>query len=302
MQNGYVGVYDLLSIATSCQYEANLTISARHAGPHIEICAHHNRLFQSAADNIAGAHAQASIKADFQAWHILATMRHFQPLFADIEPSNSVAVSTACWYLEVVLALQEYLSAPRPFTWESATEYLRALSLLRDERNEGPALSHYFVFCLIGPMTCLYYASNPDKHEGFNWRNFEIQSICVSTSHRFWCYFDSVSSSLSFHGPVSNFLAGFGDILPLADGEGLTAVSEEALWDPRQFNADVMQKTLGMQIIWTDILGAHLDFDSVTNTVYLFKRASLCLLNSDGLDQGYTPLQRSGLNISSPVD
>jgi hypothetical protein len=96
----------------------------------------------------------------------------------------------------------------------------------------------------------------------------------------------------SFHGPVSTFLAGFGDVLPLADGEGRTAVIEEALLDPRQFNADIMKRTLKMSVIWTDTLGAHLDFDSVTNTIYLFRQASLCLLNADKLDQKHTALYR----------
>ncbi|KAI0400852.1 hypothetical protein F4802DRAFT_583174 [Xylaria palmicola] len=278
--------------SSTTQIELNQlqSLSACQTEPHIKVCPWHSRRFQEVVDNIAGAHSQAGIKADFQAWNILATMKNFQSLFADIKPLES-AVSTACWYLEVVLALQEHLSAPRPVTWDSATDYLRTYALLREEQNERLTLSHYFVFCLIGPMTSLYYASNPGNREGHDWRDFEIQSICVSTSHKFWCYFDSVLLDLSFHGPVSNFLAGFGDVLPLADGEGRTVVDEEALWDPRQFNADVLQRALKMQIIWTDILGAHLDFDSVTNTVYLFRQASQCLLNSGELDRRYTPLQ-----------
>lgn len=219
-------------------------------------------------------------------------MKCFRSLFRDIAPFNVASTSMECWYLDAALALQEHLLNPEQFTWESAAQYLRSRSLVREEQSEEVTLSQYFVFCLIGAMTCLYHASSPGSSEDYDWRDFKIQSVCASTSHRFWCYFGSVSTGLSFHGPVSTFLAGFGDVLPLTDGEGRSAVSEEALLDPNQFNANVMQRTLKMKIIWTDTLGAHLDFDSESNTIFLFRQASLCFLNAGDLDRGFAILQR----------
>jgi hypothetical protein len=96
------------------------------------------------------------------------------------------------------------------------------------------------------------------------------------------------------HRPIGDFLAGFGDMLPLMAPNGKTAADQGQMLDPGKFNADVMIRTLKMKVVWTDILGTHLDFDGTTNTLFLFRQATLCLLNSgDERTTGRTPLQRS---------
>lgn len=91
---------------------------------------------------------------------------------------------------------------------------------------------------------------------------------------------------------MGDFLAALGDVLPLTDENGKTTVEESCLLDPRQVNAEVLTKALKMKIKWTDTLGAHLDFDGVTNTLFLFRQPTLCLLNAAEDSEGHTILQR----------
>ncbi|KFY93106.1 hypothetical protein V498_04550 [Pseudogymnoascus sp. VKM F-4517 (FW-2822)] len=72
--------------------------------------------------------------------------------------------------------------------------------------------------------------------------------------------------------------------------------------DPIDFNAKVLKSTCGIDIVWTDILSAHLDYDERSKSVFLFMFPSFCLANipETGVNDHVNIVQRCWTEIPSP--
>ena len=248
--------------------------------PQPDVCAYHEQRFREQMNIHSITENYSNIYVGFQAVYILMSLARFQDLFNTIIYPQEALSNTACWYLDVALAFIEYLSAHEQFTWESAAKFLRDKHVITGEHTNQVQISHYLIFCLAGAMSCLYQAAEPEGHDDYFWRRFPIRSACPLTHHWYWCYFSSDLDNISLHRPVCDVLASFGEMLPLMDKNGRSHVDEDYLLDPSRLNARVILKTLKMKIVWTDLLGAHLDYDPNTNTIFLFRQAALCLLSA----------------------
>ncbi|KAK7959516.1 uncharacterized protein PG986_004370 [Apiospora aurea] len=263
----------------------------------IEVCGHHRNLYGTVSAQKTRHDGSSSVDVAFQAYSVLANFKHCQELFSAMAPSrHATSISqtgSACWLLDASVKLHEYLTrsgTPDALTWDSAAAYLQQQSLLRGIGDGDIQLSHYFVFCLVGTMTCLYRPSKSGAIS-YNWRLFEIETCSATTSHSFGCYSNSTPYRLDTSFPIGNFLSGYGNILPLSDKNGRTSVDEEWILDPTKLNADILGNILKIGVTWTDTLGAHLDFDDVSNTLYLFRQATICLLNATPPEEGRTIVQ-----------
>jgi len=83
----------------------------------------------------------------------------------------------------------------------------------------------------------------------------------------------------------SQLLLGFGVLLPPREFRGSAGVDDEPAFhkfktvSPDSFNAHYLSSFVGLAIKWVDNLACHLEYDSYTNTLYLFRYPSFCLAN-----------------------
>ncbi len=87
--------------------------------------------------------------------------------------------------------------------------------------------------------------------------------------------------------PLWAFLRAFGNLLPASSGAGpghylggRGSAAAEAAWKPiypSELNVHVLQTLLRVRIRWVDAMGQHLDYDSTTRTLSLFRWPSLCM-------------------------
>ncbi|KAH6964950.1 hypothetical protein EDB82DRAFT_560873 [Fusarium venenatum] len=231
------------------------------------------------------------------AFRILASLKESQALWEDITPRPHL-VSMSCWYMQAAISLCRFASEYDALTLMSATSFLQEKGLIFAEGGRTLHLAQYFVFSMIGTLSSLYSVVTPDQSHSCCWEKFTIVTKCRVTGHSFWCYLTS-----DLHRPraqgvewsLSRFLAGFGEIILTIDREGRTRVDEFFRLDPGQLNLHILQKTLGFKVVWTDILGSHLDVDISTSTLFLFRQATLCIREAaDNADD--TTLIRSCLD------
>ncbi|KAK8062354.1 hypothetical protein PG997_014451 [Apiospora hydei] len=227
----------------------------------IELCGHHRNLYGTVSTRETRHDGSSSVDVAFQAYSVLANFKHFQERLSMIAPVRhtiSTRQVSACWLLEVSVKLHKYLTesdTPDALTWDSAAAYLQQQSLIRGTDRDGDGdiqLSHYFVFCLLWVL--LQLDAVPLRHQFPHWE---------------------LPKRLRQHTPLS-------------DKHGRTSVDEEWVLDPTKLNADILGNILKIGVTWTDTLGAHLDFDDVSNTLYLFRQATFCLLNATPPEEGRT--------------
>ena len=106
--------------------------------------------------------------------------------------------------------------------------------------------------------------------------------------------------------PMSIMLKGYGNIL-LSRSEELTKVTCEgntdtSTWfstEPAEVNADLLHALLRVDFRWVDTMALHLDYDSSTRTLSLFRYPSLCvaMLQSEGALYSFASTE---LNSSDP--
>jgi hypothetical protein len=60
------------------------------------------------------------------------------------------------------------------------------------------------------------------------------------------------------------------------DPEDCLAFEKTAIVGPDEFNAALLNSFAHINIKWVDTLAPHLEFDKVTNTLFLFRYPSFC--------------------------
>ncbi|QPC78202.1 hypothetical protein HYE68_008954 [Fusarium pseudograminearum] len=243
------------------------------------------------------AYCKHPLDTKFLAYHIIASLRESQTLWDDIMPQPR-PVSISCWYMHAAISLCRFTSDHEKLTLMSATDFLQQNGIIIAEEGRTLHLAQYFVFWMIGTMSSLYNVATPDKSQSCWWEKFTIVTKCRITSHLFWCFLTSDVNRPRAQGiewSVSRFLAGFGEILPTIDRDGRTKVDEFFRLDPGRLNMQLLESSLGFKVVWTDILGSHLDVDINTSTLFLFRQATLCIREAaDNVDE--TTVLRSCLD------
>ncbi|KAJ3577499.1 hypothetical protein NPX13_g3067 [Xylaria arbuscula] len=232
---------------------------------------------------------------DFQAYHLINILGEFDKTFSGICPNHFLPLKTACWHFEAAIGLNDLPPSEEGFTWATAALYLRDRGILRGDNTEALELQQEYLFCLIGVLTCLYIPSPPENDSRYP---YQIVVASPTTHHRFWCFSNSHFANQWLTSPVRDQLSAIGDILPLTDKDGIASVDDGVVLDTAHFNANVMISVLKMKIIWTDIIGSHLDYDVENNTVFLFRQPTLCFLHAvQAPEQKLSILQRCVLDV-----
>lgn len=270
----------------SCEFSQNSsTLQDVHT------CPRHLSLYSARFGICYEGERRHAVDVGSQAAYLISELGRFNSLFSTICPPHYLPARMACWYIEAALGLDECQPTEEEcFSWAVVANYLRARGILIGDDANALELHHYFLFCLTGAMTCLYQPAKPEEARPL--QHYPIVSRCPITNHRFWCFFVSSLTVRGARNSVCVLLNGLGEVLPLADREG-TTVADTSRINTDYFNAEVMVSVLGIKVAWTDILGAHLDFDSLTNTLFVFRQPTLCYLNSSEFpDRKQTLLNR----------
>ena len=78
--------------------------------------------------------------------------------------------------------------------------------------------------------------------------------------------------------PMHEFLLGFGYLLPARSTDRQSPESFTTV-HAKQLNMSLLATIGGIKIRWIDTLGAHLEFDNRTKTLFLFRFPSFCAVN-----------------------
>ena len=157
---------------------------------------------------------------------------------------------------------------------------MRLLSneLIQDlDADAGALAARRIAFAVLGWQTMLYkpafgvcppeQLAIDDVLDGYNGNAFMALTQDYSRAKR----------------PIPDFMLGFGLMLP----KGNISLSEEkedqqaferiSLIDNESLNASLLCSLANVHIQWIDVIAPHLEFDKVTNTLFLFRYPSYCL-------------------------
>lgn len=195
--------------------------------------------------------------------------------------------------------------------WQETARYLTAnksgtiddvvASLLDNEdlhKTSDPNINckmQSLVFAIIGWQTMLY-----QPHIG-SCPFSQLAIGCQMGSHQGQCHMVLKQGQSGCKRPIHDFLLNFGVLLP--PGQFNVAETSQEKEDfnkwqtvsPESFNAHFLTVFGKINIKWVDSLPCHMEFDSDTNTLFLFRYPSFCQMNI-GLDKKSTHFHRSVLH------
>ncbi|KAJ5124772.1 uncharacterized protein N7515_008597 [Penicillium bovifimosum] len=153
--------------------------------------------------------------------------------------------------------------------------------------EENLNYARYFVFCLLAYQTMLY---SPVLD-----LTFKTPQLCI-TEDLGCCNYTHASLTQDVancaHEPISELLMGFGVLLPsrnlcLDDDQSIHhAFQQQTEVGAKTFNAYALHYIAGIKVKWTDALSCHLEFNSATKEMSLFRFPSFCQFSLANYDQG----------------
>ena len=171
--------------------------------------------------------------------------------------------------------------------------HLLQQGLIRIENDvEALGCARNFVFAIIGWQTMLY---RPDMGAC---SPAQLAIVDETDGHRGQAHMCLRQNQTASKKALHEFLLGFGVLLPchnfsaLASEEDKKALRELSSVSSASFNAHLLTRVGGIHIKWTDSLACHLELDPTSNTLYLFRYPSFCIINllSQGQQQPKTTL------------
>lgn len=212
--------------------------------------------------------------------HITTSLDKLGETFDTICPDN-YRTKRGSWYLASAVALQQHISSHPHFSLETTAVHLRTKNLLEPSPTSTDAdattrLHYFFVFCLIGISAHLFQPSTKAPVQTV----FTIEDCIPGSIHRCWSI---LSNKVLVRDPrtlVARLFRGFGELSPVVDGDQRSHRAKTATLRADRFNAHLLCSVLKMKMAWTDILNTHLDYDAETNTIFLFRHATFCAMNS----------------------
>lgn len=135
------------------------------------------------------------------------------------------------------------------------------------------------VFAVLGWQTMLY---RPDTG---SCSPSQLAIVDETNGHRGQAHMSLRQSTSTCSKPLHEFLVGFGVMLPCRNFSALRSDDDQKAFrefndiSGDSFNAHFLTTVGGVQIRWIDNLSCHLEFDSSSNTLYLFRYPSFCIAN-----------------------
>ena len=156
---------------------------------------------------------------------------------------------------------------------------LLQLELIEPGDSDNGETARIFVFAVLGWQTMLYEAS---------FQTCPPQQLAIADvldGHFGQAFMKLKQDQSRVSHCLSDFLLGFGLMLPREgiciseDPEDCQAFESVAIVKPEEFNAALLHCLARINIKWIDVIAPHLEFDKVTNTLFLFRYPSFCMAN-----------------------
>lgn len=232
-------------------------------------------------------------------WHSFWLRLQFAKLprtVFDILPSSDSDASERHWksFVPVFARVEQFITVPSSTTIDEVIMRLYDENLLISPGADGSGRYHeyarYLVFCMLGWQTMLFTPVFPDdSHKSNSQKHGEIPSpppplaideqdgCCTYTHMAFQEDSDACATE-----PLSEFLMGFGILLPSKDmcldedPNIQQTFRQQTQINAKTFNAYTLSAVVGLRIKWVDALACHLEFNSTTREISLFRFPSFC--------------------------
>jgi len=206
------------------------------------------------------------------------------PMFRPLIPVRFIDHSKAFdWFMEVVLVILSHARDNPVFNMESTCHCLRYASLTTGHEATAPDLNHLekvLIFTTTGWATMLLKPAKMVTSLQLN--IFSIHNTDDDTGHEFTAFTRHSIEEQGLRRPMRDFLQSFGPILHIAGLETPNSDNSHQIIRVSELDADFLKTTAGINIAWTDLLPAHLDYDEYTKTLFLFRYPAYCLMNIPG--------------------
>lgn len=156
-----------------------------------------------------------------------------------------------------------------------ASDEIISLSMQKDSRR----LARSLVFAIIGWQTMLY---RPDCGSCSTAEVMIADDMC---GYQGQAHMALKQPESCCKRPLYEFLIGFGMLLPplnfygQASSEHLKAFHDIKTVGPATLNASLLTCLGQVNLKWTDSLACHLELDTASNTLYLFRYPTFCVAN-----------------------
>ncbi|QRD81572.1 hypothetical protein F9C07_1185037 [Aspergillus flavus] len=174
--------------------------------------------------------------------------------------------------LRVYLGVARMMKEGKALRVDDIVAQLQLSHIFRVVPVEQTCFQRVLVFTVLGWQTMLWEpiwdAANPTQMtvaqlmDGYESRTF----MAYTQDHR------------CARLPMHEFLLGFGYLLPTKSTDRQSSESFATV-HAKQFNMSLLATIGGIKIRWIDTLGAHLEFDNRTKTLFLFRFPSFCAAN-----------------------
>ncbi|OJJ79756.1 uncharacterized protein ASPGLDRAFT_69886 [Aspergillus glaucus CBS 516.65] len=191
-------------------------------------------------------------------------------------------------FISAFLKIEEFITSTDFITIDQIIARLKDEGLLRpdetdnDNNERNLQYARYFVFCVLGWQTMLFTPAPMDSSNSILVETPQLaideQDGCCEYTHMSLQQ-DSRSCS---NEPLSEFLVGFGVLLPSKslcldkDPNIQHAFHKQTEVHAKTFNAYTLSAVAGLRIKWVDALACHLEFNSTTKEISLFRFPSFC--------------------------
>ncbi|KAJ5253883.1 hypothetical protein N7524_011063 [Penicillium chrysogenum] len=236
------------------------------------------------------------LKNETPVWYttwLIAQSDTFPPRTFDIfHTSHEHCTPESHWDLFTRIVIQ----VGETVTHDKATTIDKIIGRLLDEGILAPMSSaenlnyaRYFVFAILSYQTMLYSPSplGPASPVPRQLRITEHPGCCMFTHASHAQDIEECAGEI-----LSELFMGFGVLLPsknlcLDDEQHMNqSFHQQVEVDAKQFNAYALHHVAGIKVKWTDSLSCHLEFNSVTKELLLFRFPSFCRFTLAEYDQG----------------
>ncbi|BCR87808.1 uncharacterized protein ACHE_40372S [Aspergillus chevalieri] len=192
-------------------------------------------------------------------------------------------------FVSTFLRIEDLITSSDSITIDQIIALLKDEGLLRADGTEGDNdernyhYARYFVFCVLGWQTMLFTPTPKGSSNGI--LGAETPQLAIDETDG-CCGYTHMSLQQDRRGcsnePLSEFLMGFGVLLPSKslcldeDPNIQHAFHKQTEVHARTFNAYSLSAVAGLRIKWVDALACHLEFNSTTKEISLFRFPSFC--------------------------
>jgi hypothetical protein len=192
------------------------------------------------------------------------------------------ALDTPCiseHFITIWLEVSRYLSSETNPRIDVLVDHLRHENILIADGKETQTLAKSIVFAIIGWQTMLY---RPDCG---SCPPSQLSIKDELRGHRGLAHMALQQSETCCKRPLYECLMGFGMLLPPPNfnaqdlPEHTKAFAELQVVGSNTLNASLLATLGRLSVRWTDCLACHLELDTNTDVVYMFRYPSFCVAN-----------------------